>query len=413
MSLKDTPALVEVLRKNGKGSFTTNATNISFKTGFAPLDYYIGYKRCIFGENGELLKTIPCVGMPNGCFATFVGAPSTGKSTIATQVAANIVRPFKNGFVKHYDMEQAASITRLQTITKYPIEAFQNGKYILAQDRVTIDDIYEDIVQIWKMKMDNPEEFSSPSDQEDEFGRQIKVFDPTVLVVDSIAGMVPRVNTNVSAEMKKLESLEGQTYAQRIAGEISQFFKKTAGMIHEANIIVILINQVKDKPMQGPTPSAPSIMYMKNDKTLPGGWAPQFYSHVLIEFRPAGSAEKFEEEKDGFDGFGINATIIKCRTNQAGQVIHLIYDKVNGADPLRTNVQYAKEKDLLVGRMRNSMAFVSNPDMKFNLLKVNDSFKENPALFQEMYKTIIPSLNSRLSEILPTDETEIHQLMDY
>ena len=63
--------------------------------------------------------------------------------------------------------------------------------------------------------------------------------------------------------------------------------------------------------------------------------------------------------------------------------------------------------------MRNSMAFVSNPDMKFNLLKVNDSFKENPALFQEMYKTIIPSLNSRLSEILPTDETEIHQLMDY
>ena len=310
-------------------------------------------------------------------------------------------------------MEQAASITRLQTITKYPIEAFQNGKYILAQDRVTIDDIYEDIVQIWKMKMDNPEEFSSPSDQEDEFGRQIKVFDPTVLVVDSIAGLVPRVNTNVSAEMKKLESLEGQTYAQRIAGEISQFFKKTAGMIHEANIIVILINQVKDKPMQGPTPSAPSIMYMKNDKTLPGGWAPQFYSHVLIEFRPVGSTEKFEEEKDGFDGFGINATIIKCRTNQAGQAIHLIYDKVNGADPLRTNVQYAKEKNLLVGRMRNSMAFVSNPDMKFNLLKVNDSFKENPALFQEMYKTIIPSLNSRLSEILPTDETEIHQLMDY
>ena len=412
MSLRDTPAIIDMLRKNNKGSFETNAKSISYKTGFATLDYYVGYKRCVFDKDGNLLESSPCVGIPGGCFATFVGKPGTGKSTIATQVAANIVRNYPNGFVMHYDLEQAATISRIQSITKYPIEAFENGKYILKQDRVTIDDIYEEIVQIWKMKMDNADQFSSNTGVKDEFDNEIIQLDPTVLVVDSIANLVARVNTNVSSEMKKLESLEGQTYAQRIAGEISQFFKKTAGMIHEANIIVILINQVKDRPNQGTTPQSSNLMYMKNDTTLPGGWAPMFMSHILLNF-VAASGEKFEVDKDGFDGFGINAQIVKCRTNQAGQSIHLIYDKVRGADPIRSCIQYAKDKDLLVGRMRNSMAFASNPDMKFNMLKANDSFAQNPELFKEMYKTIVPHLEERLPELLPTNETEIYQLMDY
>ena len=255
-------------------------------------------------------------------------------------------------------------------------------------------------------------EFAENTGIKDELGHEIVQLDPTVLVVDSIAGLVARVNTNASSDMKKLESLEGQTYAQRIAGELSQFFKKTAGMIHEANIIVIMINQVKDKPMQGVTPQASNLMYMRNDTTLPGGWAPMFMSHILLEFKAA-SGEKFDMDKDGFDGFGINANIVKCRTNQAGQIIHLIYDKVRGADPVRSCIQYAKDNELLVGRMRNSMAFASNPDMKFNMLKANESFAENPELFKEMYKTIVPHLEQRLPELLPTNETEIYQLMDY
>ena len=72
MSLRDTPAIIDMLRKNNKGSFETNAKSISYKTGFATLDYYVGYKRCVFDKDGNLLESSPCVGIPGGCFATFV-----------------------------------------------------------------------------------------------------------------------------------------------------------------------------------------------------------------------------------------------------------------------------------------------------------------------------------------------------
>ena len=56
-----------------------------------------------------------------------------------------------------------------------------------------------------------------------------------------------------------------------------------------------------------------------------------------------GSA-KYTLEDDGFDGFGINIEIIKARSNQAGQKVKVIYDKVRGIDPVRTCIAYAKDQ---------------------------------------------------------------------
>ena len=61
------------------------------------------------------------------------------------------------------------------------------------------------------------------------------------------------------------------------------------------------------------------------------GKTPQFLAHILIKFVAVGG-EKYNEEEDGFGGFGVNLEIIKSRTNQAGQSVHLTYDKVRGMD---------------------------------------------------------------------------------
>ena len=136
-----------------------------------------------------------------------------------------------------------------------------------------------------------------------------------------------------------------------------------------------------------------------------------FYAHILLKFVAVGS-EKFTLEKDGFDGFGVTAKVIKSRTNQAGLDCNLIYDKIRGIDSERTSVRYAKDNELIGGN-RNAMYFIDNKDEKFSLNDIHDSFNSNPNLYKVMYNHIIPHLENRLSA-LTTDELKMNEgVMDY
>ncbi len=74
-------------------------------------------------------------------------------------------------------------------------------------------------------------------------------------------------------------------------------------------------------------------------------------------------------EDNGFDGFGIRMEIIKSRSNQAGQQVELVYDKVRGIDPLRTCLAYAKEQGLLSGN-KNATYFIDDKENKFPMATV-------------------------------------------
>lgn len=128
-----------------------------------------------------------------------------------------------------------------------------------------------------------------------------------------------------------------------------------------------------------------------------------FLAHILLKFVAVGS-EKYVEEKDGFDGFGVSTEVIKSRTNQAGQSCMLIYDKLRGVDELRTSVRYAKDNDLVSGN-RNAMYFIDNKDVKFSLNNIHKSFSEKPELYDIMNNTLCPYLERRLST-LTRDEIE-------
>ena len=134
------------------------------------------------------------------------------------------------------------------------------------------------------------------------------------------------------------------------------------------------------------------------------GRTPQFLAHVLIKFVAVGS-EKYNLEDDGFDGFGVRLEIIKSRTNQAGQTVPLIYDKVRGIDSLRSSVNYAKELGMLGGN-RNGYYFGDNKENKFTLKNMHQDFKDNRDLYKILYGNIIPVLESRLSAVTP-DEMEV------
>lgn len=395
--------LIDALRKNNPKSnlFNSDSYVVSYKTGFPTLDYFLGYRVSVYNENNEIIDTYPSIGIEDGCFVTLIGKPSTGKTTVGVQIAANIVRDFENGSVLHFDLEQAQNYSRIITLTRFKMTDIRDGKYILKQNRQSIDEIKSAIVQIWKEKISHPEEYMYHSGKKNEFNEDIKLFQPTVVIIDSIPMLSVRLNENDKKEMAKLEDLSSQTDQMRQAGEISRFYRDIAPLCKEANIIVISINQIKDKPQVGIVHTPSDIFYLGQNESLPGGRAPQFLANYLIKIVAIGS-EKYTKTDDGFDGYGSNFQIIKSRTNQAGQIVPMVYDKMKGFDSLRTSLQFAKEHGIITGN-KNGMYFLGDKDNKWIPANVHEDFKDNRDLYKTLYDSIVPLLEEKLSAVSPEE----------
>ena len=403
--------LINALRENapkGENYFDCNASVISYKTGNPILDYYLGYKVRVFDADNNIVDEYPSIGITAGCFVTVIGKPSTAKTTMVEAIAANIVRPFENGSVIHFDLEQSANYSRIQAITKLRMKDMEDGKYILRQEMNTISDIKKTIIRLYREKTTNPDKYQYNTGKKDEFGNDIILYVPTVIIIDSIATLSTELNEDSKKDYVKIEEVSSQTDRMRLTGEISRFYTESLPYIRAANITVFAINQIKTNSSIGIIKSPAEILYLDQDETMPGGKAPQFYAHILWKNKAIGS-EKYTLEEHGFDGFGIEVKIIKSRVSQAGQNIFVIYDKVRGIDSLRTSLAYAKDVGLLAGN-KNKMYFIDDKDMSFSMVHCHDDFKARPELYKKLYSSIIPILETRLSAIdtgeLEFDENE-------
>lgn len=405
--------LIESLRaSSGKDNyFDCNASVISYKTGFPVLDYYLGYLVNSYDENGNIITSYPSLGITAGSYACFIGKPSTSKTTTAVGVASNIVRAFDNGSVIHYDLEQAMNYSRIQVLSKFSMKDMEEGKYILRQEKTTLEDMKKMIMMIYKEKMSNPDQYRYKTGKMNEFGKEIELFEPTVIILDSIATITMSLNENNKADLSKLEEVGTQTDRMRLTGEIGRFFNEIMPYIRTANITLIAINQIKTNPNMGFAKAPAEVMGLKIDEALPGGRAPVFLAHILIKFVAVGG-EKYTEEDDGFGGFGVNLEIIKSRTNQALQSVHLIYDKVRGMDSLRSSVSFAKDMGFIGGN-RNGYYINGDKENKFTLRNMHEEFKLNRDLYKSLYGAIIPVLETRLSAISPEEMEIPDDEMDY
>lgn len=403
--------LLRALRAQDKsGKFDCDAAVISYKTGFPVLDYYLGYKVNVYDDEDNIIDTYPSIGITAGSYALFVGKPSSSKTTTAVQIASNIVREFDCGTVLHFDIEQAMNYTRIQALSKFKMSEM-DSKYVLKQGNTSIDEVYNSIMQIYFEKTKNPEAYLYNTGKMNEFGKEIRIFQPTVVILDSIAAISMHYNENDKNDIKTISELEGNTYANRLARDISQFFTKLLPRLRAANIILLAINQIKDKVDIGVVKSAAEFMYMKQNETTPGGWAPKFYAHIFLKFVAEGSS-KFTEDDEGFGGFGVTVDILKSRTNQAGRSCHLIYDKVHGVDSIRSTLRFAKDYGLLNGN-KNKSWLGDDKENSFSMVNVHQEFKERPELVRKMYDHVIPLLANQLSELAEDELEHEDAVMDY
>lgn len=382
--------LLERLRGNDKkGIFDKTQTSVSYRTGFAPFDYRNGYIIEVKDLYDVTVDKYPSVGIMGGSFITIIGKPGTAKTTFAIQMGGNIVKPFESAFVQHYDNERATTYTRIRNVTSFTQQQLED-KYVLKQEDCFIEDILDAILEIGKVKEANRDECMYNTGLKDEFNREIKMFVPTVFIIDSIPLLATRDSEG--------SEMEGMTYANRVARAISQFYTRLIPEIKKYNIILIAINHLKTKininPMQR---TQPQLNFLAMDESIPGGFAPIYYANTLVKFTSK-VGDKFIEEKDGFDGFGVRCDFLKSRTNKSGQFCNLIYNQTCGFDHIYTQYQFAEDHEL-VGGKNPKRFFTGFEDSKFDLRKLREAFMKDEKLRYAMYDTTIPLLERQLSTV--------------
>lgn len=400
--------LVESLRMNdaSKGKkaddyFNCNASVISYSTGFPVLDYYLGYKVNVFNENGEYVESYPSLGITAGSLALFIGKPSTSKTATAIKIASNIIRPFDNGTIIHFDLEQAMNYSRIQALTRFDMQSMREGKYILRQEKTTLEDMKATIMRLYHEKMDNGDKYKYNTGKKNEFGEEIILHEPSVIIIDSIASITMEMPDGSTKSLEKAEEVSSQTDRMRLTGEIGRFFNELMPYIRAANITVIAINQIKVNPGMGIIKNPAEILGLRPDEAIPGGRAPLYLAHILLRFKSEASG-KYDASEDGFDGFLTSVDIIKSRVSSSNKSVRLIYDKNTGVDMVRSTVEFAKDLGL-VGGNRNGYYFINNKDEKFTLHDMPSDFSKNPKLFKIMKDTVVPVLEENLSGILPEE----------
>ena len=196
-------------------------------------------------------------GIPKGRIVEIYGPESSGKTTLALHVVAEMQK--LGGIAGYVDAEHALD----------PIYAKKLG--------VNIDELY----------ISQPDDGEQALEIAEAMVRSAAI---DIVVVDSVAALVPR--SEIEGEM-------GQSSVGVQARLMSQALRKLTGVTSKTNCIVIFINQLRDKI--GVTYGSP--------ETTTGGRALKFYSSVRVDIRRA-EAIKISETTVG------NRTKIKITKNK-------------------------------------------------------------------------------------------------
>ena len=191
-------------------------------------------------------------GVPRGRIVEIFGPESSGKTTVALHILAEVQK--EHGNAAFIDAEHALD----------PVYAKALGVDI-NELLVSQPDCGEDALEICEA-----------------LARSGAV---DAIVVDSVAALVPR---------QEIEGDMGQSMVGVQARMMSQAMRKLSGVISKSNCVVIFINQIREKV---------GVMY-GNPETTPGGRALKFFASVRIDVR------KTEQLKEGNNIYGNH---VKCK----------------------------------------------------------------------------------------------------
>ncbi|MGH8104384.1 MAG: recombinase RecA [bacterium] len=194
-------------------------------------------------------------GVPRGRIIEIYGPESSGKTTLALNIVAEVQKP--GGVAAYIDAENALDPT-------YAAALGINLKELL----VSQPDTGEQALEI--------------------ADTLIKSNAVDIIVIDSVAALVPKA---------ELEGEMGDAFIGLQARLMSQALRKLTGNIHRSNTICIFINQLRQKI---------GVMF-GNPETTTGGMALKFYSTIRIDVRRTEPIKRGDE----IIGSRVRAKVVK------------------------------------------------------------------------------------------------------
>lgn len=347
--------------------------SIAYSTGFLNIDFLNG---TILNING---KKYFQVGIIDGSINAVIARSGAGKSTICTQWAANIIRPFPTACVYMDNAESGFLLSRAQQLSGFDQEEFRR-RFILRDAGINTESIYSRVKLIHDIKVDHADEYLYDTGIVDEYGKPIMKFEPTVYIIDSLKAIMP----------KKLTEDEGSNMNGAITAKTnSDVFLRLVPLCREANIIMLIINHITQKGIGSFMPVKSDLAYLKQDESLPGGKTTSTYLQNNI-FRLDEKTKLKESDTFGIDGAIVNVDIVKSRTNKAGKSATLVFDQNNGYDPDLSLFMYLKENGLIEGA--GAYLHLPNSDIKFSQKQFKDVLYSNEDFYNIFVNTCFQSL---------------------
>ena len=320
-------ALAQIEKQYGKGSVMKlgdSSANMNIEvipTGSLSLDIALGLG-----------------GVPRGRIIEVFGPESSGKTTVALHIVAEIQK--RGGIAGFIDAEHALD----------PVYAKNIG--------VNIDDLYISQPDCGEQALEITE-------------TMVRSGAVDVIIVDSVAALVPKAE--IDGEM-------GDSHMGLHARLMSQALRKLTAVVSKTNCVVIFINQLREKV---------GVMF-GNPETTTGGRALKFYSSVRLDVR------RTESLKQGGEIVGnhVRVKVVKNKIappfreaefdimfgqgiSREGDVLDLA---VNAGIVNKSGAWYAYEGDKIGQGRENAKTYIHENPAFFDMLeaKVRDFYFTQP-----------------------------------
>ena len=363
--------------------------DVLYPTGFLPFDFLNGYRVHVKSETEDFWYN--SVGIVDGSSTTVCGRSGAGKTTVALQMAANIVRPFPEATIFFDDIEGGSNATRRELLTHFtPEEAEQ--RIIYRNTAVSAENFYKRIASIYEIKMNNRADFEYDTGKLDSQGNKIYKLIPTVYILDSLALLTPE-------KLTEEEELSGQMSTTATAKTNTAVFKRIIPKLKAANIILFTINHINDKiEINAFTHSKAQISFLKQGETLPGGKAALYLANNMI--RVDDGANLKETDGLGINGKIVDFEIIKSRTNAAGRSVPMVFDFTSGFDDILSLFMFLKSTGAIITGATCYLR--GHEDMKFRQRDFKNKLFNDP----EFAKAFNEVARAELETLLGNPEVE-------
>ena len=361
--------------------------DVAYSTGFLPIDFL----------NGKKINTVKgdyySVGLVDGKAVTFIGRTGCGKTSLALQIGANIIRPFPNAIMYYDDIEGGSDESRRMKLTGFGPNEIRD-RIIYRNEGITAENFFTRICDICSLKLDHYNDFVYDTGLIDPLGDPIFKLQPTVYILDSLAMLTPD-------KLTEEEELSGQMSATSMAKTNTQVFKRIIPKLKQGNIILLVINHINDDVNINPYQMKKAqIGYLKQGETLPGGRAASYLANNM--FRLDDNTKLKESEGLGIYGKIVDVGIVKSRTNAGGKSVPLIFDSINGFDPTLSLLLFLKSIKAVVAKGAY-MVMVDYPDVKFSNKDFRDRLYGDP-MFAKMFNEVCAK---NLMGLIPAEDEYI------